>query len=317
VTNELVTRKFITAQDGHWEIQGTLADNGMGIPENLRQLIEQQLARLSPDERLILEAASVTGAEFSAAAVAAGTEHTTEAVETQCDSLVRREQFLRAQGVNEWPDGTVAARYGFAHALYQEVYAERLAAARRTRLHRQIGEREEQAYGERAREIATELALHFERGRDYTRAVEYRHRAGENAVRRFADQEAVMHFTKGLELLRMLSDMPERIPQELKLQIALSAPLISTKGYAASELERTCLRARELCRQLGDTAQLFSVLAGLQPYYAMRTEHRVARELADQLFKIAQEAQDPALLVEAHVAQGNTIIWMGEFATTR
>ena len=115
------------------------------MPENLRQLIEQQLARVSPDERKILEAASVAGAEFSAAAVAAGVERSTEAVETHCDSLVRREQFLRARGTSEWPDGTVAARYGFLHALYQEVLYEQLSASRRVRLHQQIGEREEQA----------------------------------------------------------------------------------------------------------------------------------------------------------------------------
>ena len=95
---------------------------------------------------------------------------------------MRREQFLRAQGTSEWPDGTIAARYGFVHALYQEVLYEQLSASRRIRLHRQIGEREEQGYGERAREIAAELAVHFERGRDYQRAVQYLQQAGENAI---------------------------------------------------------------------------------------------------------------------------------------
>ena len=47
----------------------------------------------------------------------------------------------------------------------------------------------EAAYGERAREIATELALHFGQGRDYPRAVRYLQQAGENAVRRNAHQE--------------------------------------------------------------------------------------------------------------------------------
>src|SRR4029077_20742295 len=120
-----------------------------------------QLARVNPDERRILEAASVAGAEFSAAAVAAGIEKTTEVVETHCEGLVRREQFLRVHGTSEWPDGTIAARYGFVHALYQEVLYEQLSATRRIRLHRQIGEQEEQAYGDRAREIAAELAVHF------------------------------------------------------------------------------------------------------------------------------------------------------------
>ena len=173
--------RLLPSTMGTGKSKAQIADDGMRVPENLRQLIEQQLARVNPDERKVLEAASVAGAEFSAAAVAAGIEQTAEAVETHCDGLVRREQFLRAQGTSEWPDGTIAARYGFVHALYQEVLYEQLSATRRSRLHRQIGEREEQAYGDRAREIAAELAVHFERGRDYRRAIQYLQQAGENA----------------------------------------------------------------------------------------------------------------------------------------
>jgi predicted ATPase len=163
-------------------VRAKLAGEEIGVPENLRQLIAQQLGRASAEERRILEAASVAGAEFSAAAVAAGVEQSTEAVETYCDDLVRREQFLRTQGTSEWPDRTVATRYRFGHALYQEVLCEQLSATRRIRLHRQSGDREEQAYGERASEIAAELAMHFVRGRDDERAVQYLRHADENAV---------------------------------------------------------------------------------------------------------------------------------------
>ena len=80
--------------------------------------------------------------------------------------------------------GTVATRYSFLHALYQEVLYERVPVGQRISLHKWIGEREEQAYGGQARVIAAELAVHFERGRDYRRAVRYLQQAGENAVRR-------------------------------------------------------------------------------------------------------------------------------------
>ena len=163
------------------------------VPESLRQMIEQQVERLSAEERRVLEAASVAGVEFSAAAVAAGVGTEPDAVEEHCRGLARREQFLQLAGTKEWPDGTVAARYGFLHALYQEVLYEQLPAGRRQRLHQQIGEREEEAYGERAREIAAELAVHFEQGRDYRRAVQYLQQAGENAMRRSAHQEAISH----------------------------------------------------------------------------------------------------------------------------
>jgi predicted ATPase len=69
---------------------------------------------------------------------------------------------LAAAGVEEWPDGTVAGRYAFLHALYIEILYQRLAPGSRVELHRRLGERLEVAYGERSGEIAAELALHFE-----------------------------------------------------------------------------------------------------------------------------------------------------------
>jgi predicted ATPase len=265
----------------------------------------------------MLEVTSVVGAEFSAAAVAAGMETEVDGIEEQCEALVRREHFLRASGTAEWPDGTVAARYGFLHALYQDVLYHRLTARRRQRLHQQIGEREEQAYGERAREIAAELALHFERGRDYHRAVRYLQQAGENAVRRSAYHEAVALLVKGLELIQTLPDTPERAQRELMLQIALGPPLKGTKGFGAPEAEAVYARARELCRQLGDTPQLFSVLRGLRQVYLARAEHETARELSEQLLTLAQRLQDPGLLVEAHIALGNAALQRGELGPAR
>ncbi|HEV8718047.1 MAG TPA: hypothetical protein VGX03_35185 [Candidatus Binatia bacterium] len=129
-----------------------------------------------------------------------------------------------------------------------------------------MASREELAYGKRAREIAAELALHFERGRDYRRAVRYLQQAGENAIRRSAHQEAVTLLTKGLELLKTLPDTPERAQQELTLQISLGASLIATKGYGAPEVKKVYTRAQELYRQVGETPQLVPVLHGLRVF---------------------------------------------------
>ena len=96
-----------------------------------------------------------------------------------CEALARRGQFLRATGVAEWPDGTVAGRYAFIHALYRTCstraspsgtgWASTCASVRRL----------ERAYGRHAGEIAGELAMHFEHGRDFERAARYRRQAGE------------------------------------------------------------------------------------------------------------------------------------------
>src|SRR6185295_4724596 len=102
--------------------------------------------------------------------------------------------------------------------------------------------------------------------------------------------------------LKTLPDTPERAQQELTLQIALGAPLQATKGFGASEVEAVYTRARELCRQVGETPQLFPVLWGLWLFYTARAEHKTARELGEQLLSLAQRVQDPALLLQAHHA---------------
>jgi predicted ATPase len=246
-------------------------------------MIEKQVVRLSPEEQRVLEAASVAGMEFSAAAVATGIEEPTEEVEKRCEEMARREQFLREKEIEEWPDGTVSARYGFLHALYPEVVYTRVAAGRRISLHRRIGEREEAAYGNQAAEIATELAVHFERCRDYRRAVRYLEQVAEKAIRCSAYQEAIGHLTKGLQLLETLPDTPERAQQELTLQIALGSALMATKGQGVTEIGTVYTRARELCQQVGEPSQLFTVLRGLRFFHVGRGELQTAHELAEQL----------------------------------
>jgi predicted ATPase len=194
---------------------------------------------------------------------------------------------------------------------------ERVPAGQRLSLHKGIGEQEEQAYGDRAREIAAELAVHFERGRDYLKAVQYLQHAGENALRRSAHHEAIILLTRGLELLKTLPDTAERTQQELVLHIALGGSLIATKGYAAPEVERIYARARQLCQQVGETPQLVPALGGLWQFYVNRAEYQTVRELGEQLLTRAQRVQDPALRLVAHDALAQTFYCLGEFTQAR
>jgi tetratricopeptide (TPR) repeat protein len=284
----------------------------LGMPETLRQMIEKQVARLSLAEQRVLEVASVAGVGFSAATVAAGLGEDVAQSEERCAELARCGQFLRSAGVDEWPDGTVAGSYAFIHTLYQNVLYERLTAGQRLQLHRRIGACREAGYGDRAREIAGELVVHFEQGRDFPRAVRYRQQAAKTALQRCAYQEASSHLSKGLELLKLMADTPERLQQEIGLQIGLGLALVATKGYAAAEVERSYSRAVELCRQADATPQLVWALWGLQGYYFVRGELRTARELGEQMVEVAERLQEPGLLGVAHAVLGPTLSSLGE-----
>src|SRR5262249_61867514 len=86
---------------------------------------------------------------------------------------------------------------------------------------------------------------------------------------------------------------------------------------AAPEVEHTYARARALCQQAGETPQLFAVLWGLWWFYEVRGEVQTAREMAEQLISLAQRSPDPALLLQAHRAMGQTLFWLGELTPAR
>jgi predicted ATPase len=312
---ELVAQGNLTQIDDAWTWQGEVAD--IGIAESIRQLVARQRGRLSSDERQTLEAASVAGMEFSAAAVAAALTTDTTVVERRCEQLAERQLFLRRVGIEEWPDGTLAARYGFLHAVYQEWWHEQVSPTQLQYYHRHIGERKERTYGDRAREIAAELALHFEQGRDYQRAIQYLQRAGENAVRRSANQEAITHLTKGVELLKTLPDTPERTQQELRLLRPLGPALISLKGFAAPEVEHIYARATALCQQDDRPHQLIYVLQGLQLFHLVRGEVRRARDLAEQAWRLAQRIATPTSLMTGHAFLVEPLYFLGELTAAR
>ena len=200
----LVTEGLIVEHEQGSELVVEIEKVEVGVPDSIKQMIEKQLDHLDADKRRTLEAASVAGAEFSTAAVVAGLGEDRTLVEARCDELTRQHQFILDRGVQELPNGEASTRYGFIHALYQNVLYERMSASRRVQLHRRIGERGEDIYGENAREIAAELAMHFDRGRDYERAAKHFQQAANNAIRRFAYREAVGLARRGLELLRKL-----------------------------------------------------------------------------------------------------------------
>jgi TOMM system kinase/cyclase fusion protein len=206
------------------------------------------------------------------------------------------------------------ARYLFKHALIQDAAYQSLLKSTRQQYHQQIAQMLEERFPETKETQPELLAHHYTEAGLVAQAISYWQRAGQRAVERSANVEAISHLTKGLELLKTLPDSPERAQQELLLQTTLGPALMTTKGWAAPEVGKSYTRAHELCQQVGSTPQLFPVLWGLWQFTVARAEHQTARELGEQLFKLVQRGQDSALLLKAHYTLGLTLFWLGEFA---
>jgi predicted ATPase len=315
IVEEMRRQGLLHEDAAGWNIARAVGTVRSAVPQSLRHIIEQQLYQVRPEDQVLLEAASLVGRTFSTAAVAAAVNQATEDIETRLAVLAHHGQFIQACGLITWPDGTVAAAYRFLHDLYCETLSARVPPSRQQRWHLLIGARKEIGHGAQAPEIAAELAVHFEQGRDTDRALRYLQYAADNALRRSAHADAVTHLMKALALLTVLSETPERTQRELDLQTTLGPALMATRGYAAPEVEYAYARAHELCLQVGASPQLSQVLWGLWYFYLVRAEFQTAHELGEQLLHLAQRAQAPVLLLLAHRALGQTLAFLGEFST--
>src|SRR5262249_28589278 len=101
------------------------------------------------------------------------------------------------------------------------------------------------------------------------------------------------------------------------LQLALGPALIATQGLGAPEVEQPYARARELCRQLGETPQLFPILRGLCRFYQTRGALSTARELGEQLNRLAQRDAAATPRLEAHDALGAVLFFLGDYSAAR
>jgi DNA-binding winged helix-turn-helix (wHTH) protein len=292
VADDLVGRGLLELLDGVWRVHGEIGYVGEGVPEGLKQLIDRQLERLPAEDQRLLEAASVAGRIFSAAAVAASLESTSDDVDEHCARLASRSVFIEESREGD---------YAFLHDLYQRVLYDRLSKSRRARLHRRVAEFEVQAHAGQLRELAAQLAVHFERGGDPANAIEHLKQAAANAVARQAYQEAIDLLRHALELLSSLPPSNARNQSELSLQMLLSAPLLMAKGYTSPEAAAASARARELSQELEQSPALLPALLGMARLHFTRAELDEAAALADQSLILAQHAPDPLPVITESV----------------
>ena len=302
---------LIKDEKGRW-IEGPEL-NWEALPTRVDAVIEERIGRLPENFREVLKTASVEGESFTAEVVARLQKtDVREMVRILSSELDKRYHLVSAKGIRS-VDGQRLSMYFFRHILFQRYLYSCLDEVERVHLHEAVGTLLETFYGEQAEEIAFQLARHFQEAGIVPKAIEYLYKAGSKAAQLSANEEAISHFNKGLELLKTLPDTPERIQKELTMQLSLGSSLMATRGYAAPELGRALTRARELCQQIGETPQLFPVLFALAGFYGIGGEYRTARELAEKMLNLAERTEDPLHISIANLQLGYLMLHMGEF----
>jgi len=313
LVDHLLGRGWLTQERAIWRLTASRAAIEQDVPDNLRQLIESQLRFVSPEERDVLEVASVAGVAFDAPAVAAGLGGALDEVESICHRLCGAQRWLQYLGNREWQDGALAARYAFRHALYQRALYDRLPPSQRVTLHERIGRRLEAAYAGRTAEASSEVANHFEGGRDQRRSLVYLEQAATRAYDRRAYRDVIAFLEPALRLLRDLPDTPDRARDELRLRQLYSVVLSQTAGYAAEVLRENLRRTQGLSEQLADSAALFDALSALCLLHANSGDLIRAEKIGGQLSQLS-ESLDASAAVQSDFMRGAVALWSGNLS---
>jgi DNA-binding winged helix-turn-helix (wHTH) protein/tetratricopeptide (TPR) repeat protein len=292
ILQDIVKKGLIAQVEGKWTLAAPIETVAQSVPETLDQLIDAQFQQLSAVEQRVLRSASVAGERFSAWAVSTAAEIDPGEIEDICEGLVAKLQFIKCSGIKEQANGEISAQYDFRHSLYREVLYGRLSEGVRSKLHLLLAQRLKSFCDPCEQELATELALHFEGGREYEQAVNYLLVAADNAVGRFAYRDCIeiLHHAHELVLkltLRVRAESEVRILELMgHAHFALGALVDSAQMYAA---------AAARAQQAGlKAAQMHALTSAMYPLGFIGPEEGVAA--LEQALTISMSVNDPPRL---------------------
>ncbi|MFQ5972389.1 MAG: AAA family ATPase [Alphaproteobacteria bacterium] len=276
----------------------------LAVPVTLQDALAARLDRVSQG-RDVAQIGAAIGREFSHALMASICDLPGVELSEALDRLVGSGLIFR-RGTP--PDAT----YAFKHALVQDAAYESLLRGARQRLHERIARALEELFPGTVEAEPELLAHHLTEAGRAEDAISYWYEAGRRASERSANMEAVAHLQAGLTLLGDLPETPERDRQELDLRMTLGPPLMFTEGFASADVERTYLRARELCEREGEPSQLFVVLWGLWLCNQQRGNVKIAQGLTREILALSETLRDPGFRLQAHHAAWTTELLHGD-----
>ncbi|WP_042885361.1 adenylate/guanylate cyclase domain-containing protein [Cupriavidus necator] len=308
VVKTLAEENVLLGQSGSYRIEK--APLSLHIPTTVQGVLAARIDRLPIAQKDLLQTLSIIGKEFPLSLI----EHVTALPEEGLRPLLGNLQ--AGDFIYERP-AFPEVEYAFKHALTQEVAANSMLTGQRSVLHERTARAIEALFPSRLKDYCSELAHHYSKSGNVPKAIEYLHLAGQQALQRSAQLEAIRHLSAALELLKSVADTPERAREELTLLLTLGPAWMAARGYGAPEVEETYTRALALCEQGGETPQIFSAQLGLWSFYLLRAQLSTAHALAERLLGLAQDTQDPEQLAEAHRILGATVFRLGEIRIAR
>jgi class 3 adenylate cyclase/tetratricopeptide (TPR) repeat protein len=344
VTKTLLDLGFIVRHDGNYAMAKGAGE--LAIPETIQGIIMARLDRLGEEGKRAVQLASVIGRQFVARLLerVAGLTGKLEGLLRELKSL----EIIYEQGLIPEP------AYIFKHAIIQDVAYNSLLFQRRRELHHAVGAAIEELYRDRLSEHYAELAYHFTRGEDWSKAMHYSGLAGDRSAHAFANSEAIDHYTHAIDagsklplapadtlgdlhakrgvVLSVMGQHREAFDDYTRALACAGAAKDRTRecrfllglgsaqfnAHQIKSMLETCERSGTLAKELGEAAMLASsTIASVMGSAVGQGATPEIIQQAEEALRIAETVKEPRLLAQTNTVLGLLRQWQAEFDLAR
>lgn len=286
-----------------------LEGSSVAIPTTLNDSLMSRLDRLG-SAKSVAETAAVIGREFSYELLVRIADLPEEHVRDELRRLVDAGLLVSGRS-------TAVLGYAFKHALVRDAAYANLLKKRQVALHGRIARALVEDFPELAETQPEVVAYHLQAAGELDDAADYLVRAAKLSARRSGFAEAIAHLDGALAILDKQPRGDARLHRELSVYRALGGIYAEHRGFSSQECGRAYKKALELCRELGDTPEIFAVLSGVGSYEITRAGFAQCRTLAEEcLTRAANQASKPPFIM-GHLLLGGTLFLQGEFTDAR
>jgi tetratricopeptide (TPR) repeat protein len=295
--------------------QGVLMRNGIvkmvkplasiQIPPTVKGILAARIDKLGGADKSLLQTLAVIGKEFPLGLMRRVSGNSDEQLGAMLASLQLGE-FIYEQPA--FPESD----YTFKHALTQEVAYDSMLIERRRQIHERAANAIEAMYPEALEDHVAELAHHYSRSANVSKAVEYLYLASVQARSRSAYSEALRYNREGLALIATMPPSRERDRIELKYLVIKAPVTVAIEGFSSTELNGIIQRAQELCRQAGNTGETLAPLFWVWGLQFSNGNLEESRQAAQELLDLSTQVKSELGVAGANSSMGSTLNWLGE-----
>ncbi len=290
--------------EGYAYLRGELDDNL--VPVTVYGCLMARLDDMHLS-RQVVQLAAVIGARFSFGLI----KESSELGEIKLKQAIA--ELIESKIISAYErEGSVT--YQFSHALLRDAIERSLLRATRKALHSSVANALIKAFPEIVKREPERVALHLDEAGRKEEGIAFWREAGINAMNKFANVEAITHYSRALDSLKRMPQSKQRDATELTLTMLRATPMMLTQGWGSAEVRKSYEHARSLRQQIDEQSlpELFPVLVGLASYYIVIADWQEAEKLTQQNWMLAKQIGRNDLLLEAEAELGVVKAYAGD-----